>query len=178
MPCGSPSRRAAVGNDRYGTLPSDIDGLRWEAEAKSIDAWSASFVSIPISEKSDRPRLLLVEDDASVRRSLQLLLQSQGYDVRAYRTGVGLAEDVEALRAQCLIADLVIPEGDGLALLQDLRATGWDGAAILISGHLTDEWAALARKQGYDAVLEKPISENVLVNWVTRLVPLRKRVAE
>jgi FixJ family two-component response regulator len=129
---------------------------------------------MPISLECEahRPRLLLVEDDAAVRRSLQLMLQSKGYDVRAYRTGQGLQNDPEAMRASCLIADLVIPGGDGLSLLQDLRARGWNGKAILISGHLTDEWAGRALDQGYDAVLPKPIPDNVLTKWVARLAPL------
>lgn len=129
-------------------------------------------MSMPVAERPGRPRLLLVEDDAAVRRSLQLLLQSQGYDVRAYRTGVGLANDPEALRARCLVADLVMPEVDGLELLNDLRVAGWHGASILISGHLTDELADFARAKGFDVVLKKPISEHILMNRVRALVPL------
>ena len=118
----------------------------------------------------DRPRVLLVEDDDALRRSLQLLLVARGYDVRAYPNGDGLACDPEALRSACLVADLVYPGGDGLGLLQDLREVGWDGAAILISGHMTDEWAARARAIGFDAVLSKPIGETVLATWVARLL--------
>ena len=73
-----------------------------------------------------------------MRRSLQLLLFSQGYDVRAYPSGAGLADDPEALRSDCLVADLLIPDGDAVALLKDLRRAGWHGPAILISGHLDE----------------------------------------
>ena len=117
-----------------------------------------------------RSRILLVEDDDSVRRSLQLLLISQGYDVRAYRTGTGLAADPEAIKAVCLVADLIMPESDALQLLHDLRGAGWSGPAILISGHLTDEWASQAKAAGYAAVLPKPIGETVLVGWIARLL--------
>ncbi len=117
-----------------------------------------------------RPRILLVEDDDAVRRSLQLLLVSQGYDVRAYRTGNGLASDPEALMAVCLVADLIMSESDALQLLHDLRGAGWRGPAILISGHLTDEWATQAKAAGYDAVLPKPIGETILVGWIARLL--------
>ena len=117
-----------------------------------------------------RPRILLVEDDDAVRRSLQLLLISQGYDVRAYRTGTGLAGDPEAIKAVCLVADLIMPESDALQLLHDLRGAGWSGPAILISGHLTDEWASQAMAAGYAAVLPKPIGETVLVGWIARLL--------
>lgn len=120
--------------------------------------------------QSPRPRILLVEDDDAVRRSLQLLLVSKGYDVRAYATGNGLAGDPEALLAACLVADLIIHESDALQLLHELRGADWHGPAILISGHLTDELASQAEAAGYDAVLPKPIGETLLVGWIHRLL--------
>ena len=117
-----------------------------------------------------RPRLLLVEDDSAVRRSLQLLLSGHGYDVRAYPSGAGLALDPEALRADCLIADLMIPDGNAVTLLAELRDAGWMGPAILISGHLTNEWAERALAGGYAAAFAKPIGDSVLTKCVARLV--------
>ena len=129
-----------------------------------------SMPSPDLSALPARPRILLVEDDDAVRRSLQLLLVSRGYDVRAYRGGEGLAGEPEALSAACLVADLMMPEGDALQLLHSLRAAGWDGPSILISGHLTDEWASQAKTAGYDAVLPKPLGETVLLGWIARLL--------
>lgn len=120
---------------------------------------------------SDRRRVLLVEDDAAVRRSLQLLLSGHGYDVRAYPSGAGLARDPEALRADCLIADLVIPDGNAVTLITHLREAGWRGPAILISGHLTNEWTERALAQGYAAAFAKPIGDSVLINCLERLLP-------
>ena len=117
-----------------------------------------------------RRRILLVEDDAAVRRSLQLLLAGAGYEVRSYASSRGLADDPEALRADCLVADLVIPEGDGLMLLEELHAGGWSGKAILISGYLTRERAAQAREIGFDALFEKPLLESSLTACVERLL--------
>lgn len=119
-----------------------------------------------------RPRLLLVEDDAAVRRSLQLLLSAQGYEVRAYATGKGLAADPEALRSECLVADLVIPDGDAMELLHELRCAGWTGRAVLISGHLTDEWAARALAQGFEATFEKPLTHAALTACLANMVPV------
>ncbi len=130
-------------------------------------------LSVPVSTSRDaeRPRILLVEDDAPVRRSLQLLLQAQGYDVRAYRTGTGLTTDPEAFRAACLVADLFIPDGDAITLLDDLRSAGWAGPAVLISGQLTDDRASEALEAGYAAAFHKPIGDSVLINCLARLLP-------
>ena len=118
----------------------------------------------------DRARVLLVEDDAAVRRSLQLLLVGQGYDVRAYPSAAGLAQDPEALRADCLVADLLIPDGNAVTLLSDLRSCGWKGSAVLISGHLTNEWAERALAHGYAAAFAKPIGDAVLTKCLARLM--------
>jgi two-component system response regulator FixJ len=125
----------------------------------------------PDANDPKRRRVLLVEDDAAVRRSLQLLLIAQGYDVRAYSGAAGLAQDPEALRADCLVADLLIPDGNAVALLSDLRGSGWQGPAILISGHLTNEWAERALANGYAATFAKPIGDQVLTSCLSRLMP-------
>lgn len=119
----------------------------------------------------ERGRILLVEDDAAVRRALQLLLSAQGYEVRAYPSGRGLAADPEALRSQCLVADLIMPDGDAIKLLRDMRHAGWAGRAVLISGHLTDEWSGRALDEGFDALLEKPLKDAALTACIGTLMP-------
>ena len=123
-----------------------------------------------MTHSSKPASVLLVEDDDAVRRSLQLLLRSHGYHVRAFASAVGLARDAEAKRSDCLIADLMMPQTDAMQLLAELQAAGWSGRAILISGFLDSGWQARARSAGYDAVLAKPISDSVLVRTVAELV--------
>ena len=125
---------------------------------------------MPHSPQS-KPSVTLVEDDDAVRRSLQLLLRSRGYDVRAYPSAVGLARDGVALGCACVIADLMMPQIDAIQLLEEFKAAGWNGKSILISGHLDTRWEAKARTAGYDAILPKPISDSVLVRTVEELLP-------
>jgi FixJ family two-component response regulator len=116
------------------------------------------------------PRILLVDDDDAVRRSLQLLLRAHGFDVRAYASPIGLSRQQEALQSACLVADLVMPQQDALALLAELRMAGWTAPAILISGYLTDEWEGHARKAGFDRVLPKPIMDEDLTKAIVELL--------
>ncbi|WP_454596981.1 response regulator [Qipengyuania sp. SM2507] len=115
--------------------------------------------------------VLLVDDDDAVRRSLQFLLQSRGYAVRAYPSGVRLASDPAALACCCLLADLMMPQTDAVELLTELRAAGWNGRSILISGFLDDRREAFARAAGYEIVLPKPISQSVLMRTIEELMP-------
>jgi FixJ family two-component response regulator len=124
------------------------------------------------SAREGAPRkrsILLVEDDDAVRRSLQLLLTARGHRVRAYASAVGLADDPEALRCDCLIADLMMPPTDAIALLADLRSAEWSGYAILISGFLDEAWQGRATAAGFHRIFVKPLSEMVLVRTLEQL---------
>jgi DNA-binding response OmpR family regulator len=115
-------------------------------------------------------RILVVEDDPAVRRSLQILFAGEGYDVRAYASPHGLAQDPEALGGNCMVADLVLPDFDAVTLLQQMRGAGWSGPALLISGHLDDQWKSHAFGAGFDAVFEKPVAAGLLLKNVRQLI--------
>ena len=122
--------------------------------------------SVPRVIPKVRRSILLVEDDDAVRRSLQLLLSARGHTVRAYSSALGLAQDPAAFGCDCLVADLLMPPTDAIALLGALRDAGWKGRAILISGNLHEEWETKAQAAGFEAVLAKPISDSSLVRVV------------
>lgn len=113
--------------------------------------------------------ILLVEDDDALRRSVQLLLTGRGHQVRAYPGPGGLAHDPAALGCDCLIADLMMPATDAVALLGDLRSAGWGGPAILISGLLDEASRERALQVGYDVILAKPLNESLLARTLEQL---------
>ena len=125
--------------------------------------------ALPIKHE-DRARLLLVEDDSGVRRSLQLLLHGRGFEVRAYASGLALLADPTALGAVCLVADYRMPEIDGLLILKRLRDLGWRGQALLITAFPSARLIDQALAAGYVRVIEKPLVEAALVEAVERVV--------
>lgn len=121
------------------------------------------------NDAAPHPSVLLVEDDASVRRSLLLLLRSRHIDARAYASAVPALAYGHASPA-CLVTDLVLPEVDGIALLREMRARGWAGPAILMSGHLTPNLSAMAEEVGFNVILPKPLADSLLLDTVLRLI--------
>lgn len=117
-----------------------------------------------------RPRLLLVEDDPAVRRSLQLLLSGRGYEVRAYASSLDLLADETAVSARGLIADFRMPDADGLTVLRNLRDRGWSGSAVLITGFPGEALTEQAIAAGFNCVLPKPLVNSALIDAVERLV--------
>ena len=79
----------------------------------------------------ERPCILLVEDDAALRRALQLLLQGRGYEVRSYATGSGALSAWARIAPVCLVTDYRMPDMTSDELLSRLRAVGCACPAIL-----------------------------------------------
>lgn len=121
------------------------------------------------SSQAGRPQVLLVEDDAAVRRSLQLLLEGQGYGVRAFASAAALLADETADARACLIADYRLGEQDGISLLRALRGAGWPGPAILMTAFRSPEIAASAREAGFAQLFEKPLKPHLLVEAIGRV---------
>lgn len=119
------------------------------------------------SAEPERPRVLLVEDDSAVRRSIQLVLQAHGYEVRAFSSGALALADPSAIKAACLVTDYRMAGMSGLDLLRGLRAAGWRCPAILITAHRSDY---IADSEGalFDEILEKPLLDRHLCACVDR----------
>lgn len=120
----------------------------------------------------ERPKILLVEDEPGVRRSLQLLLHARGYDVRSYASSAALVADPLVDEAICLVADYRMPEMDGLAVLRSLRARGWQRPAILVTAYGSPDLVERAMRAGFSAVIEKPLREHALADAVARFTAL------
>lgn len=110
-----------------------------------------------------RPGLLLIEDDAGLRRSFQLLLQGQGFAVRAYASATTALADVRSHDAAVLVVDYRLPDNDGFEVLRTLRARGWQGRAVMITGFPSDALATRAAGAGFAAFLEKPVQPHRLI---------------
>lgn len=111
---------------------------------------------------------IIVEDDESVRRSLQLLLHWRGYEVRAFGTAQARVEDEDLASVKLLVADYLLPDGDGIGVLRALQRRGWAGRSVLMTGHPSAGLKDAALASGFDAVLEKPIRQYEFLGAISR----------
>ena len=102
-------------------------------------------------------KLLVVDDEPGVRESLSRLMQKWGYDVRTASSGEEALGVVDAYRPAVVIADLVLPHMDGLALLQQLTATHPAPVVLILTAHGTVKTAVEAMRQGAFYYLTKPV---------------------
>ncbi len=114
------------------------------------------------------PRILLAEDDTSMREYLQRALQRVGYEVESVGCGTEAIPLLEADRYDLLLTDIVMPEMDGIELAQKASAMDSEIRVMFITG-----FAAVALQSGRAApeakMLSKPFHLKDLVAEVDRI---------
>ncbi len=109
-------------------------------------------------------RILIVDDEENIGRSLRLILEREGYAVNVCRTMAEFRKHPEARRADAYLLDMKLPDGNGIDLLRAVRQNGGAAPAVMISGHGTIADAVEATRAGAFDFLEKPLSrDRVLV---------------
>jgi FixJ family two-component response regulator len=107
--------------------------------------------------------VLIVEDDSSVLRSLERLIQAGGFDVRVFDSPKALLESNFTLSRTCMIIDLYLPEMNGIELCAVLAAKGLAVPVILMTGRTEDPASdRLLRKAEAVAILYKPFDAESL----------------
>lgn len=110
--------------------------------------------------------VLIVDDDAAVRRSLKFVLEAEGFKVRLYEGGGALLADAALPNCGCLVVDYRMPSIDGLQLIETLRSRNVAIPAVLITGRSNKALRMRAAKSGIRSVLEKPLSDGALVDSI------------
>ena len=112
--------------------------------------------------------VFVVDDDASVRRSLVRLLRAAGHRVEAFATARDFLMRGEHGLRGCLLLDVRMPGMTGPELQQALGALGRDVPIVFITGHGDVPMAAQAIEAGAADFLTKPVDDDVLLAAVAR----------
>jgi FixJ family two-component response regulator len=118
------------------------------------------------------PVVYVVDDDVSVRESLEALLRWAGLNVRAFSTASAFIATQMPAAARCLVLDIELPDINGLEL--QARLTGMRGElpVIVATGHATVTSSVRALKAGAVEFLTKPIDDEALLTAVRRALEL------
>ena len=111
------------------------------------------------------PIVFVVDDDVSVRESLELLIQHEGWQVKTFASGQEFLDHPRVALPSCLILDISLPGLNGLDLQQRLGAEP-DMPIIFITGHGDIPMTVRAMKGGAAEFLTKPFSDEVLLNAI------------
>lgn len=104
----------------------------------------------------------LVDDDASVRRSVGFMLKTSGHQVQSYESGAELLKNSAQLEQGCILLDIRMPGMDGLEVQQKLQEKGIRLPVIIMTGHGDVGLAVRAMKAGAVDFIEKPFEKDTL----------------
>jgi two-component system nitrogen regulation response regulator NtrX len=103
-------------------------------------------------------RILIVDDEADILKSLRGVLEDEGYKVSATASGEACLEELKKHSFDVILLDIWLPGIDGLATLEEIKKSDVAPEVIMISGHGTIESAVRATKLGAFDFIEKPLS--------------------
>lgn len=102
--------------------------------------------------------ILIVEDDASVCRTLTLILQRKGFAVVAAGTGAAALEAVRDAPCDVVLLDIKLPDTDGVSLIAPIRAARPDAAVIVLTAYASLETSVAALNAGANGYVIKPVN--------------------
>lgn len=151
---------------KAGKIPALRVGRQWRFRKRDIDAWletqrpraSRTTSSLPrvVMPVAGRPRVLVVDDEASIRDLLAKTLALAEYDVDLAPDGRTALERLRIIPYDLLITDLKMPGVDGLAVIREARRMKADMPVIIITGFSTEASAIEAVNLGVSGYLTKP----------------------
>ena len=116
------------------------------------------------------PVVFVVDDDASVRRSLALLIDSAGWLARTFASAEAFLSCPPVLAPSCLVLDVALPNVDGLELQERVAADRVDMPIIFISGYGDVPMTVQAMKAGAMEFLTKPLVVEALLNAIRHAI--------
>jgi excisionase family DNA binding protein len=153
---------------KAGKIPAVRVGRQWRFRKSDIDAWldsqrprAAARTSSPeqpgrAAGGQGRPRVLVVDDEASIRDLLSKTLALAEYDVDVSPDGRSAIERMRMCTYDLLIADLKMPGMDGLSVIREAKRYKADLPIIIITGFSTESSAIEAVNLGVSGYLTKP----------------------
>jgi excisionase family DNA binding protein len=156
---------------KAGKIPAVRVGRQWRFRKRDIDAWldsqrprggarapqsSGPGASSSPRQATDRPRILVVDDESSIRDLLSKTLALAEYDVDTAPDGRSALERLRLYPYDLLIADLKMPGIDGLSVIREAKRLKSNLPVIIITGYSTETAAIEAVNLGVSGYLTKP----------------------
>ncbi|HJW69124.1 MAG TPA: response regulator [Candidatus Binatia bacterium] len=128
--------------------------------------------------REPEPIVFVVDDDRAMRDSLRWLLESIGLSVRTYPTAADFLSDHDPAQPGCLVLDVRMPGMSGLDLQTELANRGSELPTIVVTGHAEVAMAVRAVKAGALDFIEKPFSDQLLLDRVRQALEIDRQSRE
>jgi UDP-3-O-[3-hydroxymyristoyl] N-acetylglucosamine deacetylase len=112
--------------------------------------------------------ILIVDDEASIRKSLEGVLSDEGYSCALAGDGAEALAQLQSVHPSLVLLDIWMPGMDGIETLRRMKAAQPATPVIMMSGHATISTAIKATKIGASDFIEKPLDLDILLNAIRR----------
>jgi DNA-binding NtrC family response regulator len=130
-------------------------------------------VEVAKQERAGRPRVLLMEDEPSLAQGLKMVLSKQGYEVELADTGLRALGSLGTKNFDLLVADLMLPDVDGMEVLRTVKETKPETQIIVITGYATVPTAVDSMKLGALDYLPKPFTMDEFMGAVGKAAKMK-----
>lgn len=122
--------------------------------------------------------ILVADDESSIRESLTIVLEDEGYSCTAVKNGVEAIQAIDKSSFDIIISDLKMPKTDGLGVLEYALQHSSDTLTIIITAHATIETAIQALRKGAADYILKPLDFDEVLIRIDNLLAHKKVVQE
>ena len=119
----------------------------------------------------DRPKLLIAEGDDILPQALIPLLQDR-YEIRCCQSGKKALELLRTFQPDLLVLELMLPELDGVTMLQNAVASGLRPNVLVVSGLCNQYTLEILCRLGVHYAIRKPCDVQAVVNWINELITI------
>jgi UDP-3-O-acyl N-acetylglucosamine deacetylase len=118
--------------------------------------------------------ILIVDDEASIRKSLEGVLGDEGYSCAQAADGADALSQLQSLRPSLVLLDIWMPGMDGIETLRRIKELQPATPVIMMSGHATISTAIKATKVGASDFIEKPLELELVLNAIRRALGIQE----
>jgi FixJ family two-component response regulator len=129
-------------------------------------------------QESIAPHILIMEDDVNLARGLKMILDEEGYNVDLQNTGHGAMDAMDLADYDLLMADLRLPDIDGMEVVKQVKDTRPKTEVIVMTGYATSDLAVDAMKLGARDFLAKPFTEEQIKTAIDEALAASATVSE
>ena len=117
---------------------------------------------------SDNSKIMVyvIDDDESIRKALEMLLQSANMNVQAFESGEDFLQFKPQNERSCIITDLKMKDLDGFDLCNKLNENGIDIPVVFLTAFDSQKYRKYARQIGAAGYLSKPVDDQALIDTI------------
>jgi Response regulators consisting of a CheY-like receiver domain and a winged-helix DNA-binding domain len=127
---------------------------------------------------SNKPSILLAEDEENLHEALKLNLELEGYEVTSAFTGSQALQKIENEYFDLLILDVMLPDVDGISITETIRVHNNNVPILILSAKNASSDRVLGLKKGADDYLTKPFNLEELLLRVQKLIEKNKKMQD